>query len=58
VYRTSLAVSDLHAADARYHRDCLAKFFTNKPPAECNIEVCDSALEELLVQMSSDFACT
>jgi len=40
----SLAVSYLHVADARYHRDCLAKFFTNKPSAECNTEVCDSAL--------------
>jgi len=57
-YRRSLAVSDLHAADARYRRDYLSKFFTNKPSAECNTEVCDSALEELLVQMSSDYACT
>ena len=24
---TNLAVSDLHAADARYHRDCIANFF-------------------------------
>ena len=29
-YRTSLA---LHAADASYHRDCLANFFTSKQSA-------------------------
>jgi len=42
--------------DARFHRGCLAKFFTNKPSAECYTEVCDSALNELLVQMSFDVA--
>ena len=26
-FRTNLAVSELHAADARYHRDCIAKCF-------------------------------
>ena len=56
--RTNLAVCDLHAADARYHRDCLAKCFTNKPSADYNTEVCDSALDELLVQMSFNFART
>ena len=54
-FRANLAVSDLHAADARYHRDCLAKFFTNRPSAESSTEACDSALEELLSQMSLDF---
>lgn len=53
-FRANLAVSDLHAADARYHRDCLAKFFTNRPSAESSTEACDSALEELLSQMSLD----
>ena len=45
-------VSDLHAADARYHRNCFAKLFTNRPSAESSTEACDSALEELLSQMS------
>jgi len=25
--RANFAVSDLHAADARYHKDCMSKFF-------------------------------
>ena len=54
VFRENLAVNDLHAADARYHRDCLAEFFTNRPSAESSTEACDSALEELLSQMSLD----
>ena len=53
-FRANLAVSDLHAADARYHRDCLAKLFTNRPSAESSTEACDSVLEELLSQMSLD----
>jgi len=53
-FRANLVVSDLHAADARY---CLAKFFTNKPSAECYAEIFDCALDELLVQMSINFAC-
>ena len=54
-FRANLVVSNLHAADARYHRDCIAKFFTNKPSAESSTEVRDSALDGLLIQMSSDF---
>jgi hypothetical protein len=55
-FRANSAVSDLHAADARYHRDCIAKFFTNRPSAEgSSTEACDSALDELLTQMSLDF---
>jgi len=53
--RVNLAVSDLYAADARYHRDCIAKFFTSNPSAGCYTKIGDSALNELLVQMSSDF---
>jgi len=48
----------MHTPDARHHRDCLANFFTNKPSAVCSTEVCDSVPDELLVQMSLDFACT
>ena len=55
-FRANLAVSDLHAADARYHRDCLARFFTNRPSAGgSSTEACDSAFDELLTQMSMDF---
>ena len=31
------AVSDLHASDARYHKDCLSRFFSNRcAPGEEN----------------------
>jgi len=30
-FRTNCAVSDLHAADARYHKDCMSKFLSNYP---------------------------
>ena len=51
--RTNLAVSDLHATDARYHRDCIAKIFTNRP-SESSAEACDCALDKLVTQMLSD----
>lgn len=57
-FRANLAVSDLHAADARYHRDCLAKFFTNRQSAESLTDTYDSALDDLLIKMSSDFTRT
>jgi len=57
-FRANLMVSDLHAADVRYHRDCLAKFFTSKLSAECYAEVFDCILSKLLVQMSINFAYT
>ena len=52
-FRTNLAVSDLHAADARYRRDCIAKIFTNRP-SESSAETCDCALDKLVTQMLSD----
>ena len=57
-FRANLAVSDLHAADARYRRDCLAKFFTNRQSAESSTDTYDSALDDLLIKMSSDFTRT
>lgn len=50
-FRTNLEVSDLHAADTR---DYIANFFTNRP-SESSAEVCDSALDKLVAQMSLDF---
>ena len=44
----NLAASDLHAADARYHRACIANFFTNQPSQSCTSEVCDEALDKLI----------
>ena len=51
--RTNAAVSDLHAADGRYHKDCMAKFFSIAPlmPASA---VCDSTLNDIVNIMKSD----
>ena len=44
IIRVNGAVSDLHAADGRYHKDCHAKFFSNSPPLFA-IGMHDQALE-------------
>jgi len=53
--KVNLAVSDLYATDARYHRDCIPKFFTSNPSAGCYTVISDSALNELLVQILNEY---
>ena len=47
------AISDLHAADARYHKDCMSKFFSNTPLV-CSSTVRDAALDEVAKIMKAD----
>lgn len=51
-FRLSSAVSDLHAADARYHRDCYSRFYSNNP-SECTSSATtqDYALQMLVDEM-------
>lgn len=52
-FRTNSALSDLHAAEARYHKDCMVKFFSNKPAANTD-GLMERALDELITEMKSD----
>ena len=63
--RVEGAISDLHAAEARYHRDCMSRFFANRfPPQYLKKEACsiandnqkDLALAQLIQHLSGDKA--
>jgi len=53
--RANFAVSDLHAADARYYKDCMSKFFSNSPTAFTHTK-CVGAVEELNKQLNHDLS--
>ena len=53
IFRTNSALSDLHAADARYHKNCMSMFFSNSPTG-CAREYADEAVDDLMCQMKSD----
>ena len=56
--RVSSAVSDLHAADARYHRDCYSWFCTNNPSQSTSSDATqDNALSMLADEMRSNKSC-
>ena len=50
--RVNFPVSDLPAADVRYHKDCLSKFFCNQPSLS-SPHLPDSAFEALVLQILS-----
>jgi len=52
-FRTHSALSDLHAADARYHKDCMSKFFSDGFTAFTQSKR-DGAVEELIKQLNQD----
>ena len=51
------ALSDLHAVEARYHKDCMSLFFSNRnhkhSASTAQLEI-DTGLEHLLKVMSAD----
>ena len=51
--RVNSALSDLHAADGRYHKDCHSRFFTNKSN-DCQNDDNDEALQKLVSEMIGD----
>ena len=54
--RVQGAISDLHAADARYHVQCKAKFMTNMPGSKPKTKITDDdkALITVLTRMEDD----
>ena len=48
--RVHSAISDLHAADARYHKQCRSQFFSNDPQ-KIKHDVVDDALHKLTKEM-------
>ena len=49
------AVSDLHAADAQYHKDCMAKFRSHRNiRATLNAEQHKSAIDEPFEMIADD----
>ena len=52
--RVQAAVSDLHAADAQYHKDCLAKFKSNFGPSQTNVDSNDDAFQQVVDCMLRD----
>lgn len=52
VLRANSAVSDLHAADARYHKDCMSKFFSNAPSSVT--EKPEKVLDQLIEYLHSN----
>ena len=53
-FRVNSSVSDLHAADARYHKNCMSKFFSNPPSSRETAVDCDQALDALVKKMQSN----
>jgi len=53
--RANFAVSDLHAADAHHHKDCMSKFFCNCPTAFTHTKR-GGAVEELNKQLNQDLS--
>jgi len=51
------SLSDLHAVEARYHKDCMSLFFSNRnhkhSASNTQMEI-DTGLEHLLKVMSAD----
>ena len=66
-HRVLGVVSDLHAAEARYHRDCMSRFFANrkqktveqedKPQAKHTENAPDLALQHLVRSTSENKTC-
>jgi len=52
-FRAHSDLRDLHAADARYHKDCMSRFFSNHPTAFTQPKH-DGAVEELIKQLNQD----
>lgn len=60
--RISGAPSDLHASDARYHKDCFSRFFSNRaPPGKTKLPAANESgparsaeIEQLIDEMQSD----
>lgn len=51
--RVSGAVTDLHAVDGRYYKDCHARFFTNKPTSS-DSSVSDGPLMTPMAEMEAN----
>ena len=52
-FRVNSAVSDLHAADGRYHKSCMSMFFSNCPSGISDVPY-DNALDKLITELRSD----
>ena len=52
--RALLAMSDLHAADAQYHKDCLSSFTSNKPASSQSTACVDHAFNAVVESMLSN----
>jgi hypothetical protein len=59
-HRVQGALSDLHAVEARYHRDCMSRFFTNKYLSQhdhleqATEAIIDIGLDHTLKEMKAD----
>ena len=53
VSRVNSVLSDVHEADARYHKDCYKKFYTSVPTQATTYDS-DKALDQLVNHMRSD----
>lgn len=52
-FRVNSALCDLHAADARYHKDCMSMFFSNGPSKSAD-GFSDKGLHKTILQMQSN----